>query len=443
MFQFALHNVLSRPVRSGLAILGMTVAIMGMVGLFSIAEGLDRVVGNTLNRVSGFVAMQRGAPIPLFSTLPRSWIEEIESIPGVRAATSECWARVNVIEGEIVVSPPRLLCGTDIERRSKLQVGLFREDIVAGRFLQPQDVGTRHCVISRQIAEEQQKEVGDPLEVNGHELEIIGIYHTGSLMLDVAIMIDDALFREIARFDESTVSNFYIEQDGSVPDEELLQRIQDQFRGRGPQAWQGTSLVSASGTNPLSQLVTAIDRYLKQAGDGSSSLGNPETTSTAPRSENSKNALSDDPMEVRLAADWAGRFDEFIDDLDLALALLTSLGIIIAVVSIVNTMLMSVTERLSEFGILRANGWSQLDLVRLIGWESLTLGTIGGLFGCLIGWALTLIVNASFPAKFELYASPTLLTVSLLASALLGGLSGLYPAWWVARMNPMDAIRRN
>ncbi|MCG6155780.1 ABC transporter permease [Rubinisphaera margarita] len=442
MFRFALHNVLSRPVRSGLAILGMTVAIMGMVGLFSIAEGLDRVVGNTLNRVSGFVAMQRGAPIPLFSTLPRAWIEEIETIPGVRAATSECWTRVNVIEGEIVVSPPRMLCGTDIERRSQLEVGLFREDIVAGRFLQPQDVGTRHCVISRQIAEEQEKTVGDPLEVNGYELQIIGVYHTGSLMLDVAIMIDDALFREIARFDEKTVSNFYIEQDGTVSDEELQQRIQNQFRGRGPQAWQGSSFVSASGRNPLSELVTAIDRYLKQATDGASSPGAPESTSTGERKANSA-ALSDDPMEVRLAADWAGRFDEFIDDLDLALALLTSLGIIIAVVSIVNTMLMSVTERLSEFGILRANGWSQFDLVRLIGWESLTLGTIGGLFGCLIGWAGTLIVNATFPAKFELYASPSLLVVSLLASAILGGLSGLYPAWWVARMNPMDAIRRN
>ncbi|MEZ6145426.1 MAG: FtsX-like permease family protein [Planctomycetaceae bacterium] len=46
-------------------------------------------------------------------------------------------------------------------------------------------------------------------------------------------------------------------------------------------------------------------------------------------------------------------------DLDLILGLLTGLGIMIAVFSILNTMLMSVTERTIEFGILRANGWSQ------------------------------------------------------------------------------------
>lgn len=117
MFSFALKNILSRPTRTALAVVGMTVAILGMVGLFSIAEGLDQVVGNTLNRVPGFVAMQRGAPIPLFSTLPRAWTEELESIPGVRAVSPECWIRANVIDGKMIISPPRLLCGTDIVRR--------------------------------------------------------------------------------------------------------------------------------------------------------------------------------------------------------------------------------------------------------------------------------------------------------------------------------------
>ncbi|MBR9802956.1 ABC transporter permease [bacterium] len=455
MFRFALQNILSRPVRTALAVLGMTVAILGMVSLFSIAEGLDQVVGNTLNRVPGLVAMQRGAPIPLFSTLPEAWLDELEEIPGVRAVSPESWARANVIEGEVVISPPRLLCGTDIIRRNQLETGIYREDIVAGRYLNQDDIGTRNCVVSRQIAEEHDKQVGDTLEVNGYELTIVGLYYTGSLLLDVAIIIDDGPFREMARFDASTVSSFYIERDDTVTDEELLQRIKDRFRGRGPKAWQGTSMFAGSGGNPLSMLAESLDRALKSLAnpekerglaDGKSTAANSQQSPAASKSTaaaNSETTVADDPMEVRLATDWAGRVDKFAEDLDLALWLLTSLGIFIAVVSIVNTMLMSVSERVSEFGVLRANGWSRSHLMQLVAWESFLLGITGGIFGCLLGWCLTLAVNSAFPQRFSLYASPSLLAFALFFSAILGAGSGLYPAWWAARLKPMDAIRRN
>ncbi|MCA8988700.1 MAG: ABC transporter permease, partial [Planctomycetaceae bacterium] len=264
MLKFAFQNLLSRPVRSTLALIGMMVAIMGMVALFSIAEGLDRVVGNTLSRVPGLVAMQRGAPIPLFSTLPKSWTEELEAIPGVKAVSPECWARANVIQGQVVVSPPRLLCGSDIIRRNQLSVGVYREDIVEGRYLNQEDLQTNHCVISRPIAEEFEKTIGDTLEVNGTVLQIVGIYYTGSILLDVAIILDDQTFRNMSRFDPGTVSSFYIEQESGIPDEELVDRIQDHFRGRGPRQWSGSMLTSGTSTNPLSQLLTSLHRFLKQ-----------------------------------------------------------------------------------------------------------------------------------------------------------------------------------
>ncbi|MCA8983267.1 MAG: ABC transporter permease [Planctomycetaceae bacterium] len=453
MFRFAIQNVLSRPMRTALAVLGMTVAIMGMVSLFSIAEGLTQVIGNTLSRAPGLVAMQRGAPIPLFSTLPKSWLLELESLPGISAVSPECWARANVIEGKVVVSPPRLLCGSDIRRRNQLQTGIYREDIVAGRYLGDADVGTLNCVVSRQIAEEHGKHVGDVLEVNGYELTLVGIYYTGSLLLDVAIILDDSRFREMARFDAETVSSFYIEQDGTASDEELLSRIQDHFRGRGPRSWQAGALLTGGTGNPLSDIARVLDRAIKELGrpaEGPEQAGRgsrespPDSKPTAKAgSGKSESSVEDDPMEVRLAADWAGRIDKFAEDLDLALWLLTSLGVFIALVSVINTMLMSVTERIGEFGILRANGWSKLDLMQLIAWESFLLGISGGALGCLLGWSLTIVVNAAYPHRFNLFASPSLLLFALGFSAVLGVVSGLYPALWAARLNPMEAIRRN
>jgi putative ABC transport system permease protein len=147
-------------------------------------------------------------------------------------------------------------------------------------------------------------------------------------------------------------------------------------------------------------------------------------------------------VEVRRAEDWAERFDEFSADLDLFLSILTGIGVTIAVLSIVNTMLMSVTERIVEFGILKANGWSKFDVMKLIGFESAVLGVAGGILGATLGWAGTLIINARWPEHVQLYASGGLLMFAVGFSTLLGLLGGLYPAIWATRMMPMDAIRR-
>ena len=83
MLRFALQNLLSRPLRTLLAVLGLTVAIAGMVGLFSIAGGIDRLVNSTFEQIPGLLVQQRGAPIPLFSALPADWGPELAKIPGV------------------------------------------------------------------------------------------------------------------------------------------------------------------------------------------------------------------------------------------------------------------------------------------------------------------------------------------------------------------------
>ena len=62
MFKFALQNLLSRPLRTALSILGLLVAIAGMVGLFSIAGGIDRLVSATFDQIPGMLVQQRGAP---------------------------------------------------------------------------------------------------------------------------------------------------------------------------------------------------------------------------------------------------------------------------------------------------------------------------------------------------------------------------------------------
>ena len=105
---------------------------------------------------------------------------------------------------------------------------------------------------------------------------------------------------------------------------------------------------------------------------------------------------------------------------------MSGIGVTIAVLSIVNTMLMSVTERIIEFGILKANGWSRYDVLRLITSESALPGFVRRNPGCLVGWAGTGVINSIWPDRIHLVAGLGLLLFGPWLSArpvgVLGGL---------------------
>ena len=479
MLKFALWNLFSRPARTTLSLLGLTVAILGMVGLFSVAVGLDQLINSTFDRIPGLLAMQPGAPIPLFSRLPRAWGEEIAAIPGVAHVNAEIWQRVNVIDDRMTISPPRFLFGTEIDSRLELDSGVYRDAMLPGqgRFLEPRDRGTSNAVISRQIAEEFNRTVGDTMVVNGHEVTIIGVYHCGSILLDVAIILDIEAVRQISRFDADSVSAFYIEATGDVSDDEIVSRVQEKFRGREPAPFQSTlAMLAASGDgagslfsreglpeNPVARFFAIVSRAtaaLRESGGlPGTSLGSTEESATGPGGESAagppatvagtaREPVGDGepepglPLEIRTANDWAERVDRLSDDLDIFLTIMTGIGVVIAVLSIINTMLMSVTERIIEFGILKANGWTRRDVLRLVTLESALIGFGGGVLGSLSGKLATLAINSNWPTRVSLYASPNLLLFGVVFSTLLGVAGGLYPAIWAMRMMPMDAIRR-
>lgn len=460
MLHFAWQNLASRPARSVLALLGLTVAITGMVGLFSIAVGLQRTVGKTFERIPGLAAMQPGAPIPLFSRMPAAWADEIKDVPGVSIVRPELWARAQLVDGKMTFNPPRFLFGTDIASTLKMRSAVYRDDIKAGRFLDENDVGTMRCVISEAIAGDSKKGPGDLLKVDGNPLEIVGVYKTGSILLDVAIVMDQSTVRQLYRMDPAIISSVYIEPEENVNPDQLSLAIRDKFRGRSLGKWQPSAetIAGLAGrTEP-----TLADKFVAGL-SGLTEAAKPRKTDDVPNSASQEvvqaagerqvaapvratSTPADDSqeegLEVRSARDWGNKIQEFSSDLDIFMYLMSGIGVVIALLSILNTMLMSVTERMTEFGILKANGWSSWDLLRLIGYESAALGLIGGALGCTFGWIGTLIVNATIPDKLNLYASPGLLFFSLIFSMGLGVLGGLYPALWATRLTPMEAIRR-
>ena len=280
--------------------------------------------------------------------------------------------------------------------------------------------------------------MGDQLRVDSYDLTIVGIYRCGSLLLDVAIVADSTAVREIAKFDERLVTSIYFEPDGTISNDELITQIRTMFRGRGVGDWTPGALGTLMGGGPV-DLLNAASKLLPRTTTDPASKEKPPSDSV---DKKDASILQEEAVEIRSASDWGEKIQELSGDLDIFLWLMTGIGVVIALLSILNTMLMSVAERMIEFGVLRANGWSTWDVLRLITWESALLGLFGGASGCAAGWCAVQIVNLLFPTKVHLYASPGLLMFSLGFSTALGILGGVYPAFWAVRMSPMEAIRR-
>ena len=128
-----------------------------------------------------------------------------------------------------------------------------------------------------------------------------------------------------------------------------------------------------------------------------------------------------------------------VQGLGLGIALL---AILIGGVGMTNTVMMSTFERTREIGTLRALGWSRARVLLLILGESALLGGIGGLIGCAVGAAIVGVVR-SMPslAYLDSQVTPTLLLQGMFTALVLGGIGGIYPAWWASRLMPVEALR--
>src|SRR5882672_2854109 len=116
---------------------------------------------------------------------------------------------------------------------------------------------------------------------------------------------------------------------------------------------------------------------------------------------------------------------------------ISSVGLLIGGIGVMNIMLVSVTERTREIGVRKAMGARRRDIIVQFLIEAATLTGLGGLLGIITGSAIALLIKMIMPTHIPLW-SPV---VGFIVSVGLGLTFGLWPAWKAARLNPIDALR--
>ncbi len=133
-----------------------------------------------------------------------------------------------------------------------------------------------------------------------------------------------------------------------------------------------------------------------------------------------------------------------VDSITVFLMGIGAVSLIVAGVSILNVMLMSVTERIKEIGVLRSIGTRRGEVMRMFIYEALILGIVGAVIGGVLsfgtGYAMTAVLSGN-PDYFFDPTSLLYIVFGMVFGVATSAASGLYPAWKAAHLNPIQALR--
>jgi putative ABC transport system permease protein len=385
---FITKNLSRRPVRTALTVLGLSVAVGSMIALLGISHNVESTVAEGFERRGvDIVVMQGGVADQLSSELDEKLLDRVVKIEGVDPAGLDI-ALIQFMELQRTK-------GGD----SKNIIGIgwpasnfgFEDlQILSGRRLREGD--TRKVMLGATVADNEKKAVGDTIYLQTEPFEVIGIYKSFSVFENGAVVILLEEAHELNPLRKGSITGFSmrVKKSAEHPDadvEAVRLRILD----------------------------------LKDEKTGKSLRLSAQTTKEYVKSASH--------VQLVKAMSW----------------MVSVIAIVIGVISMLDTMIMSVLERTQEIGILRAVGWPRSRVVKMVLIEavvlSLAAAAIGSIGAILLTYILTLFPKVN--GFIESGIAPVVLLQGFLFTLLIGLLGAAYPAIRAARLLPTEAIRHD
>jgi putative ABC transport system permease protein len=381
-----IRNVFRRKLRVSLTIFGITIGVLALVVMGSMAEKINLLVaGGTEYFKDKVIVQQEGSSMFMSTAFQYSKGEDIKAVPGVAAVT----ASVDMLlDGEAGASfgMPAMISGTDMAGE---EFESYELTYLQGRALTTEDVGS--AVVGYDLVDKLHAQVGGAITVRGEQFKVVGI-------LDKTLTAPDTeVFLTL-----SDVQRLYYNE---VAGETLREKYEPE------DLVTGFIVYPTSGTDPEALAVTINDTVA-----GVSAMG--------------PSAFQEQIASV------TSIFNAILYGVAL-------IALFVGGLSVINTMTMSVSERTREIGVRKAIGASHTQIVGQFLGESSVIGFIGGVTGLFLGWVVATATDAGLASRnLDLFlVSPRLALGSVLFAVILGLVSGLYPSMHAARLRPVMALR--
>lgn len=382
MFDLIIRSMTQRKMRTGLTIFGIALGIFAVVVMGGMSEQMNLVVDKSLDLMADNIQVQPDGTFGGVGTLNESTVSQVKRVPGVSDAFGVLVTALDPEGGGGGFGNPDMVFGVLPEKQLK------DAKLTAGRYLMPGD-GYK-AVIGSSIARKFNLKVGDELELKSKRLQSkSSITNTRNVSVVGIMEYTGSMFDSVVQMPLDRAQKFY-KMENTVS-----------FIYAEP----------APGTDS-SELAKRIDLSVEKV-------------------------KSKSPEQLR---------KEIEGQLVIFGLITISAAVLAAVIgglSVMNTMLMSVSERTKEFGLLKALGAERKTILLMTMGEAALMGVIGGITGIAAGSLLVHFLNKSFESQGSaLFAiTPRLVVIGLLFATLLGIVCGTYPAYRATRMSPMEALR--
>ncbi len=390
-----IRNMFRRKLRTSLTVFGIAIGIFALTVMGSMAEKMNLLVDGGIKYATGqLIVMPKGGSFTsmvINSTLDQKTVEKIRKVKGVKKVQPEIDLMLDDKMGASFGMPP-VIVGPDLSVDFK-NVNYPELDMKDGKMIARGDRG--FVVLGIDIANNKKKKVGDNFKMKGTNFKVKGIVAktlTGPDKMAM-ISIEDA-------------KKLYIKSDPmlkKVAKENPKSKILDNLFTQLNVSWK-------EGEDP-EKLAKRIEKAAK-------------VSVTSP--EKAKKEM------VQMTAIF-----------NLVILGSALIALLVGGLSVINTMIMSISERTREIGIKKAVGAKMKNIVFEYVTESAIIGLVGGLIGYGLGFALVSFINNNFAtAGNEVFLVDTNVTMTALGFAVfLGTIAGIYPAIHAARLNPVKALR--
>ncbi len=401
----ALDTLRTNKLRSGLTILGIVIGVMTVITISSVINGLNTSVSNLVSQFGTNIL----------------WVFRFPAI-GVRP-TSEMLARKQMTEGDMVAISklPHIVASTaglQFTNRSFgtgsviAKFGLRKAENVSLEGDTPSTLTVYDKVLSegRFFTITDQERAAD-VTVLGHDVEqsLFGSIDP----IGKEIVIEGRTFTVIGVFEKQKTAF----GGGKNPNDSFAYFTMSTFKKLHPEVldyWISAKFDDqknkALATEEIRELLRLRRKVRNEADDNFAIFGSDSIT--------------------RL---W----DQITGSLFLLMFGLSSVGLMVGGVGVMNIMLVSVTERTREIGVRKAIGATKQTILLQFTVEAVVLCAVGGVFGICAGAVIALVLGIWIPSQVSLIW----ITVAFLSSCGIGLLFGIYPAWKASNLDPIDALR--